>query len=104
MRYALFLFIALIYISIIGSCANVPPAIVNFQERTYRLCAEGEVKGNDYVGKACFRYCKEWKLWHQQIDKNCKIWVLDVLDLRDESDYLKLRAGGFVLINKNKVQ
>ena len=91
-----------------ASCANVPKVVLSFTNREYRLCEDAEAlywkNAQSPVGLACWRYCKEYKLWRKHEDKNCKYWGTDVLDLRVEKDYLKFRNAGFILINQSEIE
>lgn len=97
----------LLSVSFAASCANVPRAVLSFQNRQYRFCEDAEAlywkKAQSAVGLVCWRYCKEWKLWREQTHVNCKEWATDVLDLRDERDYLKFRNAGFLLMSEESI-
>jgi hypothetical protein len=100
MKYFLIL---IFFVSTIASCANIPRLVLSFQNRADRFCEDAEAKEMGFkssVGLVCFRYCEEYRLWRQHTDKNCKSWNTDVLDLKQEKDFLKFRNAGFILINQ----
>lgn len=103
-----YIIMILLSISFAASCANVPKVILSFQNRQYRLCEDAEAlywkKSSTATGLVCWRYCKEWKLWRERTHDNCKEWSTDVLDLRNERDYLKFRNAGFVLISEGAIE
>ena len=102
------LFTLILFFSFTASCANVPKVVLQFQKREYRLCEDAEAKywkgASSAVGLVCWRYCKRWKLWRKQTHENCKVWGTDILDLRQEKDYLKFRNAGFILINQAEIE
>lgn len=101
-KYLLFL---LIFIGLGAACSSLPSIILKFQERRYRPCTDAEVSKHlpesEAPIKFCWRYCATYRTWRRHTSNNCKFWKTETLSTQE--DFLKLRAGGFVLINEKRI-
>lgn len=87
-------------LTVVGACSTLPSLVLKFNERTWQLCQEQQIKdlklSRDF-GYACYHYCTKYKWLSSHISANCKIWTTDVLDMGVKEDFIKLRDAGFIL-------
>lgn len=96
---------SMLFMCLFIACAQALLTPRSFQERRYRPCQLAEVPmGDSPVGKLCHRYCTKYKFLRADISENCIQWHTDVKDFAKESDFLEFRAGGFVMINEQRIK
>ena len=90
---------------LVAACSTLPTLVLKYNLRRYRPCADAEIKLHrpEWKGNIlfCWRYCAKYKTWRKHISKNCVSWKTNILDTQE--DFYKLRAGGFVLINEERI-